>query len=827
MRPVYLVLATVLSVSAQTGGPTLSPLDPGTLGPADVYGNSVALDEEWAVVGAPGTDAAFVYRRSGSGWALVQTLTEDDPSFGSSVAVDGLTLAVGAPRNPSGAVYVYHFDGDSWVLTQRLEFSSSDYGSLGRRLDIDGGRLAVGAPGAEGIYFGGRVELYDRGVLDRRLTLPFQHMVPYNFGRALALDGDRLLVGAMNYGCCLLEGPEGAAFSYVRVDGDWVEAQTISPSAPDALRFGYGLAMEGGRAVIGWRVRGSNVKHATAYELTDGEWVETQQIDATGALSSSDWSFSLDGDRLAIGTLTFDAVRVYTFDAGWTEVGVLQGTAGEAFGNAVALSGGRLIIGAPAADGQRGAAYVADLSQFGPTSSVVVDGPRGLRYLGVPAEGVTIGDLAAQNLVRGVPGYYPNASPNLWTAYDADEAMWLPSTGEGEELRLGYAFRWFFYDRAAGNPDVSVSRPLPFTLSTDRPVNDDDVIVELNTTGSRFNYLANPFGRAVDLTDAESWPGAFGVATPLYVYDPVTRSWDDAPTIIEPWGAVRFRAKGPRKNGAPRYLRIPASAQVPEGSSARTAALAPSGAQIAFRLDGIDADGRPLADAAFTLVFDDDTRAAFDVAEDVEKFQPPATSYALVGSRSGEALLGLDARPFAAAEVPIALDLRGTGAGFTLSWEADGLPPGAPVTLVDLVTGGTVDVRRRSSVTFEAASASEWAEVPLADLADPSAATDRFVLRIGDRLPGAEAIDGLVLDAPRPNPAAGAARVAFTMPEAGPVRLVVLDVQGREVAVALDREVAAGRHEVEVGARALAAGTYLVRLEAAGDVASRSLVVVR
>ncbi|PAP74948.1 hypothetical protein BSZ37_00010, partial [Rubrivirga marina] len=67
--------------------------------------------------------------------------------------------------------------------------------------------------------------------------------------------------------------------------------------------------------------------------------------------------------------------------------------------------------------------------------SIVVEGARGMRYLGAPAVGVTVDDLAAQNLVRGVPGYYPAANPpNLWTAYDAVAADWVVSAGTGEAL---------------------------------------------------------------------------------------------------------------------------------------------------------------------------------------------------------------------------------------------------------------------------------------------------------------------------------------------------------------------------------------------------------
>ena len=86
--------------------------------------------------------------------------------------------------------------------------------------------------------------------------------------------------------------------------------------------------------------------------------------------------------------------------------------------------------------------------------------------------------------------------------------------------------------------------------------------------------------------------------------------------------------------------------------------------------------------------------------------------------------------------------------------------------------------------------------------------------------------DGAALDLPAPNPSAGAVRLAFALAEAGPARLAVYDALGREVAVLADGPLAAGPHAAE-WADSVAAGVYVVRLEAAGRVLTRTLVVTR
>jgi hypothetical protein len=451
---------------------------------------------------------------------------------------------------------------------------------------------------------------------------------------------------------------------------------------------------------------------------------------------------------------------------------------------------------------------------------ITIDGPAGARYLGPPADGLTVDDLAAQNLVQGVPGYDPGAElVTLFTAYDAATSTWLPSAGTGEALRLGRAFQWRMLD---DGPSGSAS--LPFTLFTGRPPNEAPVRVTLDTAGSRMNLLANPFGVPLDLSTVASWPGADNLSpgVPVWTYDPVVRTWVESAGVIGPWEAFRVRAKGPRASGQRRVLTIPAEARAP--AAARQAAQEP---RLAFTLTGADAEGLPLADRALTIRFRDGASAAFDPDEDAEKLQVPAPAYALLSVRSGAAVVGADVRPFAAAEIPLAVEARGTGGTFTLAWDAAMLPAGLPVVLVDLASGTEVDVRRQSSLTVALDPLPALAEIPTGDLADGSAATDRFVLRIGTGAVVGEGVSEVSLSPVAPNPSSGTARVGFAIPEAGPVRLTVVDVRGREVAVLVDGAMPAGRHTAGLDGRALAAGVYTIRLEAGGTVLTRQAVVVR
>ncbi|MEZ4387125.1 MAG: FlgD immunoglobulin-like domain containing protein [Candidatus Krumholzibacteriia bacterium] len=94
------------------------------------------------------------------------------------------------------------------------------------------------------------------------------------------------------------------------------------------------------------------------------------------------------------------------------------------------------------------------------------------------------------------------------------------------------------------------------------------------------------------------------------------------------------------------------------------------------------------------------------------------------------------------------------------------------------------------------------------------------------------AVPALVLTPAWPNPFNPQTVLAFTMPVAGHVRATVLDLRGREVAVLVDGERPAGRHEVrwdgrDRRGRALPSGTYLVDVRGCGEAASRKVSLVR
>ncbi|HTN91300.1 MAG TPA: hypothetical protein VL242_46845 [Sorangium sp.] len=127
----------------------------------DHFGHALAVEEDTIVVGSPGdvvrgvgSGSAVVFARADSAWSQRQKLLPLRPAtgdrFGSSVAISGSTIVVGArgeddERNGanSGAAYVFGHAGSSWSEPQRLALAdglSSDF--FGSSVAIAGDAIA-------------------------------------------------------------------------------------------------------------------------------------------------------------------------------------------------------------------------------------------------------------------------------------------------------------------------------------------------------------------------------------------------------------------------------------------------------------------------------------------------------------------------------------------------------------------------------------------------------------------------------------------------------------------------------------------------------------
>ena len=129
----------------------------------DVFGTSVSVFGDTAVVGAPADDgnadssgSAYVFIRSGTTWTEQARLTAGDgaegDNLGVSVSVAGDTALLGAGfsddnGSDSGSAYVFIRSGTTWTEQAKLTASDREnFEMFGTSVSVAGGTAVVGAP---------------------------------------------------------------------------------------------------------------------------------------------------------------------------------------------------------------------------------------------------------------------------------------------------------------------------------------------------------------------------------------------------------------------------------------------------------------------------------------------------------------------------------------------------------------------------------------------------------------------------------------------------------------------------------------------------------
>lgn len=297
------------------------------------FGAAVALDGDTVAVGAPfnasaeagfGTGIVYIFARNGTTWSQQARLVANDSAvgdqFGATVALDGDTLIIGAPFADSkagadaGTVYIFERDGTTWSEHSRITAQDAAAGSrFGATVALDGDRMAVGAPFAdeEAGADAGAVYVIARGdgSWSEQTRITAQATAPGDqFGSALSLRGDLLLIGAplhdTNTGV-----DAGAAYIFANMDGAWHEQTTLTPSTAEAKdQFGAAVALDGDRVAVSAPQHSTSggVEAGAVYVFArDGSgWTQHAQIVASDGAASDQFgtALALDGDVLAVGT---------------------------------------------------------------------------------------------------------------------------------------------------------------------------------------------------------------------------------------------------------------------------------------------------------------------------------------------------------------------------------------------------------------------------------------------------------------------------------------------------------------------------------------------
>jgi hypothetical protein len=304
------------------------------------FGSSVTVSGDTIVVGAPYEDsnatgvngdqsdhsassagAAYVFVRNGTNWTqqayLKASNTDAGDSFGTSVAVSGDTVVVGAWSEASnatgvngdqtdnsapgaGAAYVFARSGTNWTQQAYLKASNTDgvlpgeeFGDeFGVSVAVSGDTIVVGAWGEDSIATGLNGDQSDNSAVDSGAAYVFvrngttwtqeAYLKASNtdagdiFGSSVAVSGDTVVVGAAGTlgfsqgeasSATGVNGDQsddsapgaGAAYVFVRSGTNWTQQAYLKASNTDADdNFGFSVAVSGDTVAAGARGESSN-----------------------------------------------------------------------------------------------------------------------------------------------------------------------------------------------------------------------------------------------------------------------------------------------------------------------------------------------------------------------------------------------------------------------------------------------------------------------------------------------------------------------------------------------------------------------------------------
>ena len=377
-------------------------------GESDRFGGAVAIDGETLVVGASGEDSA------------------------QTTVTNGIAASPDNSAGTAGAVYVYVRSGNAWVQQAYLKApNAQSFDQFGTSVAVSGDTLVVGAIGEDSgqtVITNGNIASADNSVTNAGAAYVFVRNTANGtwaqqaylkapnaevndaFGKSVAISNDTLVVGAngedsnqtsiSNGSSASADNSAiraGAAYVFVRSDGNWSQQAYLKASnANPGDEFGTSVAISGETIVVGTPgessgqttiSNGSNGSSASAdnsairagaayvFARSGSTWTQQAYLKAPNAQEDDQFGFavSISGGSVVVGAFQEGSSQTtitngsgasadnsarssgsaYVFTrsgSSWSQQAYLKAPNAEdsdQFGDSVAISGDTLVVGAP------------------------------------------------------------------------------------------------------------------------------------------------------------------------------------------------------------------------------------------------------------------------------------------------------------------------------------------------------------------------------------------------------------------------------------------------------------------------------------------------
>lgn len=328
---------------------------------ADYFGNAIAVDGNYAVVGAfieahdaggnnPISEAGsvLVLKNIGGEWIQVKKLVAFDRNledrFGYSVSISGTTIVVGVPNededalgaNPlttAGSAYIFSKDQggtDNWGLVKKIVPSErAAYDAFGNAVSVSGNIVVVGSylddediNGANYMLGSGSAYIFSKDLGGTNNWGQVKKIVPADrseydgFGYSLTISGNTLIAG------CYQDDRDtdglnsmanaGSVYIFSKDQGglnNWGQAKKIvSPERANGDKFGQSVAFSNGILVVGAPYEDEDASGTNTRAQAGSAYVFAQDYGSPG-----NWAFMkklVASDRAAEDYFSY-AVAIY------------------------------------------------------------------------------------------------------------------------------------------------------------------------------------------------------------------------------------------------------------------------------------------------------------------------------------------------------------------------------------------------------------------------------------------------------------------------------------------------------------------------------------
>ena len=262
---------------------------------------------------------------------VVDDLAKED-KFGTAVAINKDTAVVGAPeaedKTPAtGAAYVFVKQGSTWRVQARLLASDGamwDY--FGRAVAINGDTVVVGADSDDdkGLTSGAAYVFVRKGSAwsQQKKLVPSDGAAGDMFGASVAVSGDTVVVGAEKDDD--KGAGSGSVYIYLRSGTAW-SLQKKMVAADGGADDGFGRSVAADKDIVAVGAprdddKGGNAGAVYVYTRSGTAWSQQQKLTAKdgGGGDAFGWSLALEGSTLVSGapweeTTVWESGAVYVF----------------------------------------------------------------------------------------------------------------------------------------------------------------------------------------------------------------------------------------------------------------------------------------------------------------------------------------------------------------------------------------------------------------------------------------------------------------------------------------------------------------------------------